>query len=221
MPVDATHAFADGAVFPRPKTFLMTGLVARLLSALVVRSRIAKGWKAFERNAELGPDCRLGPSAWCVNHGPRDRVQIGARTVCRGILRREAFGDGALVVGNQVYIGDDCIISCCDRVEIGDLTLLGHGVQIFDNNSHPLDVGERETDWLAVSEDRGMRPEHAIDHAPVTIGRGVWIGFGSVVLRGVNVGDGAVVAAMSVVTNDVPPHTVAAGIPATTVRSLH
>ena len=54
----------------------------------------------------------------------------------------------------------------------------------------------------------------------MTIGSGAWIGAESQILPGVNVGAGAIVAAGSVVTADVPPDTVAGGVPAKTIRSL-
>jgi len=146
-------------------------------------------------------------------------VRLGSDTVCRGILRREHFGDGLLTIGRNVYIGDDCIISCSDRIAIGDNTLLGHEVQVFDNNSHPLDRALRARDWSAISRG-GSRPAEEIVHAPVTIGEGVWVGFRSIVLRGVSVGDGAVIAAGSVVIDDVDAGSVVAGSPARTVKVL-
>lgn len=222
MPVNFTHAFADGAAFlkpPAPRT-RWAAAMPRLLTRLLVSHSVANVWETFERAAEVGAECRLGPSAWCVNRGPTNKVRLGEGTVCRGILRREDFGDGDLVIGNRVYIGDDCIISCCDRVEIGDLTLVGHGVQIFDNNSHPLDADARIAHWAAIASGRGSLSPSAIDHAPVLIGDRAWVGFGAVVLKGVTVGQGAVVAAASVVTSDVQPYTIVAGNPAVPIRSL-
>jgi acetyltransferase-like isoleucine patch superfamily enzyme len=165
----------------------------------------------------VDPGCLLGPSARCVNTGPRDRVSLGSGVVCRGILRRETFGDGTLRVAADVYIGDDVIVSCCDRIEIGELTLLGHGVQIFDNDSHPLDADARAADWRAIRSG-GARDAEAIGHAPVRIGRQAWIGLGSIVMKGVTVGDGAVIAAGSVVTADVPPGALVGGNPARQIR---
>lgn len=220
MPVDPHHAFAGGPALPRPSRSAperWLGYLSHLLVACDRRYRIARSWRTFEKAAILGAGCRLGPSAWCVNAGPPDRVRLGTGTVCRGVLRREEFGDGELVIGANVYIGDDCIISCCDRVEIGDFTLLGHGVQIFDNNSHPVDPDARTADWDAVVHG-GARRE--IDHAPIRVGRRAWLGFGSMVLKGVTVGEGAVVASGSVVTKDVDPYTVVAGNPAEGIRVL-
>ena len=200
MPVDRRHAFAGGPVYGRPSAL-----------AALVRPHVSQVWRSFERGAVLGDGCRLGPSAWCANEGARERISLGARVVCRGILRREAFGDGTISIGDDVYIGDDCIVSCAASVEIGAGTLLGHGVQIFDNNSHPVAPEARAADWQAIRStgDRG-----GIESAPVTISERTWIGFGSIVLKGVSIGSGAVVGAGSVVTRDVAPWAVVAGNPA-------
>ena len=200
MPVDRRHAFAGGPVYGRPSA--LAGLL---------RPHISQIWRSFERGAVLGGDCRLGRSAWCANEGARERISLGARVVCRGILRRETFGDGTIAIGDDVYVGDDCIVSCAARVEVGAGTLLGHGVQIFDNNSHPLGPEERAADWAAV---RGEGARAEIEAAPVSIGARAWIGFGAFVLKGVTIGDGAIVGAGSVVTGDVAPGSVVVGNPA-------
>jgi acetyltransferase-like isoleucine patch superfamily enzyme len=200
VPVDRHHAFASGKAYPPPGP----------LEAVSHRD-IARAWRSFRRGASVGHDCLLGPAAWCANAGAPGRIRLGDRVVCRGILRRESFGDGELIVGDDVYIGDDCIVSCAESVQIGAGTLLGHGVQIFDNNSHPVAPEARAADWAAI---RGSGPRAAIESAPVSIGAQAWIGFGAYVLKGVSIGDGAIVGAGSVVTRDVPAGTVAAGNPA-------
>jgi acetyltransferase-like isoleucine patch superfamily enzyme len=200
MPVDRTHAFGEGPTFGRP------GLVARLR-----RPHVASVWRSFDRGAIVGAGCRLGPHAWCANDGPRAMILLGDDVVCRGIVRREAFGDGRVVIGDDVYIGDDCIVSAAASIEIGSGTLLGHGVHVFDNNSQPVEAASRAADWRAV---RDGAPRAAIDAAPVRIGEQAWVGFGSVVLKGVTIGARAVVAAASVVTHDVPDGAIVAGNPA-------
>jgi len=203
MPVDPDHAFANGRTFPQPR-----GLDALL------RLRAASTWRSFRAGAVVGPGAQLGPNAYCANQGPRERIALGAGVVCRGIVRREAFGDGTIVIGDDVYIGDDCILSCAERVEIGARTLLGHGVQIFDNNSHPTEAAGRARDWHAIMNG-GAREQ--IDSAPVLIGEDVWLGFGSIVLKGVTIGDAATVGAGSVVTRDVAPGATVVGNPARTL----
>jgi acetyltransferase-like isoleucine patch superfamily enzyme len=222
MPIDDSHAFADGVAYAKPASTATSRLgtaVADLAAVVARRGRARRVWKTFEQGATLGEDCLLGLSAWCVNDGPRDRVFLDAGTVCRGVIRRERFGDGQISIGRNVYIGDDCLLSCCEGIAIGDFTLLGHGVQIFDNNSHPTDPESREADWQAVRH-ATPRQGDTIERAPVRIGSDAWIGFSSIVLKGVRIGDGAIVAAGSVVTSDVDAHTLVAGNPAKAIRTL-
>jgi acetyltransferase-like isoleucine patch superfamily enzyme len=212
VPVNADHAFGHGPVYPPPRAAFVSRL-GFLATRLERTGRLQRAWASFERGATVGRGLRIGIDAYCANSGPRDRVVLGNDVICRGVLRRENFGDGALELGDRVYVGDDCIISCCDRVRIGDGVLMGHGVQIFDNNSHPTDPRAREEDWLAILRGEN-RDRSDIAHAPVVVGAGAWLGFGSIVLKGVTIGAGAIVAAGSVVVDDVPPGVTVRGNPA-------
>jgi acetyltransferase-like isoleucine patch superfamily enzyme len=115
-----------------------------------------------------------------------------------------------LIIGNRVSINYRNIISVAKSVRIGDDTLIAGDVAIFDNISHPISPAKR----LA------RAPITAGDVAPVVIGRNVWIGIGSIVLRGVTIGDNSIVAAGSVVTKSVPPNTLVAGNPAVPIKEI-
>ena len=71
-------------------------------------------------------------------------------------------------------------------------------MQIFDNDSHPIDARDRHADYLNLIE--GRPRTHVIPSAPVEIGEDCWIGINSIVLKGVKIGDRPIVAAGSVVT---------------------
>ncbi len=86
-------------------------------------------------------------------------------------------------------------------VTIGREWTLSWNVQVLDNDFH------------AITVDGAVQPMTA----PVVVGDRVWIGTGAIVLKGVTIGDGAVVAAGAVVTRDVPPNAVVAGVPAKVV----
>lgn len=115
-----------------------------------------------------------------------------------------------LIVGNGTHIGYEVTISVGERVEIGDHCLIADRVFIADNNGHP-------TDPVARRLKQKVSPE-AIK--PVMIGNNVWIGYQSVILRGVTIGANSIVGANSVVIKDVPPNTIVAGNPATIVRTI-
>jgi acetyltransferase-like isoleucine patch superfamily enzyme len=222
MPMDRSHAFASGprSVRPTPNRSLFHRALGRLLDALARRleeRRFAETWACFDRLAVVADDVLLGPNAWCVNRTSRESIVIGQGGVCRGVIRVDR-PDARLTIAEDVYIGDDALISCGDHIEIGAGSLIGHGAQIFDNDSHPVDPEDRERQWRRIRY--AEKQQFTVDHAPVKIGERVWIGMYALVMKGVTIGDGAVVAAGSVVTRDVPPLTVVGGNPARTLRTL-
>jgi acetyltransferase-like isoleucine patch superfamily enzyme len=165
----------------------------------------------------VGERLLLGLNARIVNLNAEPSIRIGSDCAICGIIRCEA---GCRVeIGDTVYIGDDVIVSAQARVTVEDLTLLAHGVHVSDNDTHPIEPHEREAHFKAIigiAEPGGYR----IAAAPVTIGRGCWVGFNSAILKGSAIGDGAIVAAHAVVTIDVPPLAVVAGNPARVVKML-
>jgi carbonic anhydrase/acetyltransferase-like protein (isoleucine patch superfamily) len=115
-----------------------------------------------------------------------------------------------LRIGSHTQVGGGCTIAVAKQVTIGRHCLLAGGIWIADSNGHSTDPAAR----LA-----GLppRPEEI---RPVTIGDNVWIGSNAMILPGVTVGDGSVIAAHSVVRSDVPPYSIVAGNPAVKVKDL-
>lgn len=219
------HAYAEALLYPytpqRPRTWWQKWR-ERLSSRLyreTERAQVREVFRAFADNAEIGPDFQVTAWAWCINPGAREQVRIGNSVVCRGLIASERFHPGTIIIGDNVYIGDNTVISCAERIEIGKYTMLAHGVQIFDNNSHPLGPDERLRDQqIVLGRQSGERP--FIERAPIWIGERSWIGVNAIVLKGVRIGPASVVAAGSVVTGDVAPNTLAAGNPARVIRQL-
>ena len=106
-------------------------------------------------------------------------------------------------LGRNVFINHACSFLDLGGITIEDDVLVGPRVNITSEN-HPVDVAERKT----------LVPD------AVTIKRNAWIGAGATILPGVTVGENSVVAAGAVVTSDVPPNTVVAGVPARVVKEL-
>jgi acetyltransferase-like isoleucine patch superfamily enzyme len=89
----------------------------------------------------------------------------------------------------------------------------------MDSLTHPLDAASRHLHFKAILS--GGHPEKIdLGERPVAICDDAWIAAGATVLRGVTIGNGSVVAAGAVVTDDVPPFTIVAGNPARVVRTL-
>jgi acetyltransferase-like isoleucine patch superfamily enzyme len=122
------------------------------------------------------------------------------------------LGDYALVHGARII--------CDSEIVIGDYALISWNVVLMDTYRVPFDARERRNE-LELLPARKPRLAAADGTArPIRIERNVWIGFDSCVLPGVTVGEGSVIGARSVVTEDVPPYTVVAGNPARVVRRL-
>jgi acetyltransferase-like isoleucine patch superfamily enzyme len=121
-----------------------------------------------------------------------DWVVLGPGT--QAILGPEA----ELRIGGWTYISGNSQVLCRESVEIGPLCAIAWNVLIMDSDSHELSVGGV------------VRPQTA----PVRIGHHVWLGAGVTVLKGVHIGDGAVIGAGSIVTTDIPARSLAAGAPA-------
>ena len=120
-------------------------------------------------------------------------------------------------IGNGSYIGSSHLV-CHTKIDIGSDVIISWGVTIFDHDSHSLSMTVRKKDvaqWM-----NGVKDWSDISIAPVYIESGVWIGYGSTILKGVRIGAGSVVAAKSVVTRDVPPNSLVAGNPAKIIRKL-
>lgn len=148
----------------------------------------------------FGARCAIGRGVRIF--GPM-RIRLGDQ--CAIFEGAYLTGPGTLVMGDRSSLGVYTAVACRERVEIGRDTMIAGYCFILDVDHDFGDIG------MPIRE-------QGLDIRPVRIGNDVWIGSHCVVLRGVTIGDGAVIAANSVVTRDVPPFTIAAGIPARVIR---
>ena len=110
-----------------------------------------------------------------------------------------------IIIGDDVDIAINTLITTSGGVEIGDRTLIGYNVQIFSANHIIPDKRRRIFDSGHICK-------------PVKVGKDSWIGAGSIILPGVSIGEGAVIAAGSIVTKDVEPFTIVGGNPANYIK---
>jgi galactoside O-acetyltransferase len=128
-----------------------------------------------------------------------------------------------ITVGNNTYIGSSTIVSI-GSIAIGTNVLISWGCTIMDNDAHSLISDERKNDvseWKKGLDEGNVGKYKDWSHvksAPIVIKDNAWIGFNSIILKGVTVGEGAVVAAGSVVTHDVPDFAVVGGNPAKIIK---
>lgn len=147
-----------------------------------------------------------------------DSIQIGTDCILQGQLFVFAHG-GSIRIGNHCFIGENTRIWSGSNVSIGDRVLISQDVNIFDNDTHPFDPVERHKHYVAI-KNAGHPADIDLGDRPVRIEDDAWIAAKAIVLKGVTIGRGAVVAAGSVVTKDVPPNAIVAGNPARVIRKL-
>ncbi len=132
----------------------------------------------------------------------RSEVHIGDDFLCWSVHRTTHLGgSGRIDIGDRVFLNSGAVVLAQDRVVLEDDVGLASDVYVADSDFHAL-------------ADRPLR------QGPVRIGRGAWVATRAIVLAGVTIGPRAVVAAGAVVTRDVPPDTLVAGVPARPVRRI-
>jgi acetyltransferase-like isoleucine patch superfamily enzyme len=115
-----------------------------------------------------------------------------------------------LSIGDDSFVGHNCTFLIAQSVTIGKHCLLAGGVRVSDFDGHPTDAEARR-------RNDPMSPDSI---QPIVIGDDAWIGAGAYILKGVRIGERAIIGAGSVVTTDVPADAVAAGNPARIIRQL-
>jgi acetyltransferase-like isoleucine patch superfamily enzyme/glycosyltransferase involved in cell wall biosynthesis len=134
----------------------------------------------------------------------RARVKLGPHCRLGRNVYLETKEQGSIELGAHVTVNSGCVIVSYANVRIGDHCLIGEYTSIRDANH-------------GIATDQPMRMQDHVE-APIVIEDDVWIGRGAVILKGVRLGSGAVIGANSVVTHDVPPMAIVAGVPAKLLR---
>lgn len=159
-------------------------------------------WK-LRQCTSSGALCRVEGQVIVANAG---ELHLGHRVRIRAThvpVELASMPGGSLGIGDRTFINSGVSICAQASVQIGSDCAIGNYSLIMDTDFH-------------VPGDLLARPQAR----PVVIEDGVWLGARVTVLKGVTIGRGAVVAAGAVVTRDVPPHTVVAGVPARVIRTL-
>lgn len=123
------------------------------------------------------------------------KVAIGSQTVFRKNCTINMEGQGALTIGSGSFFNNGCSISCLGTVEIGNDTLFGEGVRLYDHNHVFNQAGKLlKNQGFAVGR--------------IKIGNNCWIGSNCVILKDVEIGDNVVIGAGCLISASVPANTV-------------
>ena len=174
---------------------------SRLLAALLRRMRLP--WtRLWNPRVRFGDRCDVRARLE-IRVGSRGRVEFGECCVLDRDLTMEC--DGVIRIGDRTIFGHHCTIAARRAIEIGEDCLIAEMVSIRDHDHRfeRLDFLIREQGEIV---------------APVHIGRNVWLGAKATICKGVSIGDNAIVGANAVVTHDIPPNAIAAGVPARVIR---
>lgn len=163
--------------------------------------RIWNNGRAAAQIPGLDPSVQFDGSVTVLGTG---NVKIGEKSRIGDLAELTTNHDGVIRIGREVRLNRGATICAYTEVSIGDYSMVGEFVSIRDAN-HGIRKGE-----LVRSQPH--------DAKPIRIGSDVWVGRGACILPGVTIGDGAIIGANSIVTKDVPPDCIAAGIPAKIIR---
>jgi acetyltransferase-like isoleucine patch superfamily enzyme len=161
------------------------------------RWRVARAGVQLPQDACVGPGVllRLGQA-----QNQRGRIELTAGLCLEAGVVLDAWG-GSIRLGERVFLGPHAVIYGQGGVVIGDDCLISMHARIL-SSEHTIPALDRRIRW---------EPDIL---KPTQLGHDVWIGAGATILGGVNIGSGCVIGAGAVVTRDLPPGSIAVGVPA-------
>jgi acetyltransferase-like isoleucine patch superfamily enzyme len=171
----------------------------------------------FKQKALIGKSFFAGPNSSCINWNSQESIDIGNNVTLLGKLH--CAEKGKIKIGDFTRIEFRTEIGAADSISIGKCVIISHDVYIYDNNNHPISPKEREQLSLS-SFNHEYNSWYNSTISSVKIEDNVWIGMNCIILKGVTIGEGAIVAAGSVVTKDVPAFSIVAGNPAKVVKMI-
>ncbi len=159
------------------------------------------------RCAAVGKRFRIWRLPFIIGHA---RIYIGDDVIFFGkvdIFSGRLFDEPKLILGNRVDIGHNVVFIVNKEIVLEDDINVASGVRFMDTDAHPRDAMARIADL----------PPQAEEVKPVRICRNAWIGHNAFIMKGVTVGEGAIIGVNSVVVSDIPAYSVAMGNPARVV----
>jgi len=192
-----------------PRGMVKSALAAPLVFCRRLLADVLESWRRINAFAALRAQLTAPLPASVVVLGQADVYGTGRVRCGEGLLiypgqYLETRGEAEIVLGDRVVLSSGVHLVAYAGIYIGQGSLIGEYTSIRDAN-HTREEGRTIRDSVH-------------DARPIVIGSEVWIGCGVVILSGVTIGDGATVGANAVVTHDVPPGAVVAGVPAAPIR---
>lgn len=145
------------------------------------------------------------------------KISIGNDCLINGSIT--IFNDNAeIIIGDRVFIGPNTSIMSNSRIEIKNDVMISWGCTIIDTDTHSLKSEERVSDVIDWKKGPEFKKWNSVKSNPIFIDEKSWIGFNSIILKGVILGQGCIVGAGSVVTKSFEKFSVVGGNPAAFIK---
>lgn len=190
-------------------------MIKRLLKNVIRKWEHFSTYRILKKCHSVGQGCRISMpvTTHCL-----ENITIGNNFSCGERLKLRTFNDWmghklspSIVIGNNVTVESDCHFSAINSITIGNNVLIASFVFISDHSHGSLN----DEDIILPPLQRPL-----FSKGSIIIEDNVWIGEKACILPGVTIGRGAIIGAGSIVTHDIPPFSVAAGIPAKVIRHI-
>lgn len=144
------------------------------------------------QNVTVGKSFKLGQYTTTLLHST-SKVRIQDNVDIRNFFNLTTGKQAEIIIHNNVFFNNNCSINCLEKIEIGENTLFGENVRLYDHN-HRYN-------------------EHQVFHqdfttSPIKIGKNCWLGSNVVVLKGVTIGENSIIGAGCIVHKDIPKNTI-------------
>lgn len=201
----------------------MFSYLLRLLKKIIFKRHLSK----VQPYIEMGKSHFFEGFKLILNNSisKKKYLKVGNDTILACSITFES-SNGEVVIGNKTFIGASNLI-CRSKIEIEDKVFIAWGVYLYDHDSHSINYIEREKDIDQQLSDyrngvnfiKGKNWD-VVNSKPIKICSNVWVGMNCIILKGVTIGEGAIVGAGSVVTKDVPAWTIVGGNPAKVIKQI-
>lgn len=182
----------------------------------IYKKKYCKNLGDLKKSALIGKSLKI-KTPIIVNHRRKTQLTIGDYT----ILRKNkffCFGKGKLQIGKYCYFGDETQVDASKEVKIGNYCMFSNRIIVQDHTGHPISPKKRRKQLVDLQKTSTDVYDTKIKK--VIIKDDVWVGMEAIILKGVTIGKGSIVAARAVVTKNVPPYSIVAGNPAKIVKKI-
>lgn len=206
---------------------MIGALIRRVIGAPPAQS----SWNMYRNYVSVHPTAIIDPCASIKIFNPPDPPEIcleigeGCHIFSTfSLLRPQA----RITVGRRCQLGNTHFV-CAESISVGDDVLMAWGITLSDSDNHSIYWDERQYDVERCRRDyvatggQDLARTHdwsGVQTQPVLIGDKAWIGFNAIVLKGVEIGEGSIIGAGSVVVQSIPPWTIASGNPCRGIRNV-